>query len=350
MSLKNLLKIMICLNVLLITTTIFTAPVSAKEVMTEPPSYDFMEQVIVMVNCSDATLTPVISLMTTNETLVHYPSGVNMLDTNFENCESVSVSVSPTGSALVYIFSNIETAVEAKEHADAITPSIGAAFSLSFSFFSLGTTDSILNVTYTAPAVTDVASYYGSTLNPLCLKSDLAGFSTAVPNLLNVQSSKSYAGISAYKTVGGYDWQYMFFAGYFGYQIPTGTGYIIDVLSRIGATSLSPSDYSYLDGYYTSTVTVIVEPESTVEVASCTPNVIFIPYVSRGWYIFPSDPTETLIGTFYFGNDFTPITILTLAFNGTIVPELSSLALTIALIVCSMGIVAFKKRFAKNFS
>jgi len=348
MSLKSLTKAVICVSALLITMTVFSAPASAKKVMTEPPSYNFMEQVLVMVNCSEATLTNVISLMTSNETLVRYPSGVNMMDSHFELCESVSVSVTPQGSILVYIFNTTDTSA-ATGHAGAITPSVSGAFGLSFSFHSVGLTYGMTNVTCIAPAVSNVLSYYTGTLKPLCLKSDLAGFSDAIPNLLNVQPSKSYAGITAFKTSGDFNWQFMFFAGYFEVQIPTGTGYTIDVLDLLGAASLVPSSYAYAGAFCMSIVPVMVEPETTVSFVSCTPNQASMQYISRGWYVFPPDITESLNAIFYFGNDVTPVTALTLTFSGAIVPEFSSLTLIIIMIVCTVGILAFKKRFPKKF-
>lgn len=350
MSLKNLSKTMICLSALLITASMFSNPVSARKVMQEPPSYDFMEQVLVMVNCSEATLTTVISLMTSNETFVHYPSGVNMMDSHFELCETVAVSVTPMGSTLVYIFDIADTTT-ARGHADAMTPSINAAFGLSFSFLSATPTNGGTNVTYIASGIANVLSYYTTTLKPLCLKSDLAGFSNAIPNLLNVQPSKSYAGISAYKTSGDYDWQYIFFAGYFEMQIPTGLGYTINVLNLMGATSLTPSFYAYTGACYMSIVPVVVEPETTVSFVSCNPANVLLQYVTRGWYVVPENPfIQTLNAIFYFGNDATPVTVLTLTFSGLIVPEFSSLTLIIAMIVYTIGVVAFKKRLSKKLS
>ena len=348
MLLKSLPKILICFSVLLITANILGAYVSVRKVMAEPlPLYNFLEQALVMVNCSEATLTAAISLMTSNETFVHYPSGVNMMDTHFELCESVTVSVAPTGCVLAYIFNTTNTAV-AQGHANAITPSINGAFDLSFSFFSVGLTNGRTNITYTASAITNVLSYYTSTLKPSCLKSDLAGFSNAIPNLLTVLPSKSYAGISAYKTSEGYDWQYIFFACYFGAQIPTGTGYTIDVLNRLGAASLTPSSHTYTGACYMSIVPVMIEPKTTVNFVSCSPDQVNLQYISRGWYVFPSGSTDTLNAIFYFGNDANPATVLNLRFSGTIVPEFSSLTLIITIMVCTMGVVAFKKRFSKT--
>jgi len=347
MSLKNLMQIIICLSALLITATTFSAPVSARRVMAEPPPYQFMEEVIVMVNCSEATLTAVVSLITLNETLVRYPLGVNMMDLNFALCESVSVSVTPMGSTLVYIFDTTDTSA-ATTNANAITPSIGGAFGLSFSFLSAGLTeDSKANVTYTAPAITNVLSYYTATLNPSCLKSDLAGLSNAIPNILTMEPSKSYAGISANKESGGYEWWYMFFVGYYEAQIPTGAGYTIDVLNRIGATSLTPSSYAYTGAYYDSIVPVYITSHLSISFVSCNPTPpIMIPGAARGWFIFEPFP-QTGTAMFYFGNDATPVTALTFTFSGIIVPEFSSLTVIIAMIVCALGVIAFKKRYPK---
>jgi hypothetical protein len=348
MSLKGLPKIIIGLSVLLITTTMFSSPVSSRKAMMTPPSYDFMEQAAIVVNCSDATLITSISLMSSNVTFVRYPSGVDMINPGFALCESVSVSVTPVGSALVYIFDTTETAV-AKGHADAITPSIGGAFSLSFSYFSVGLTDGKTNVTYTAPAITNILSYYTATLKPTCLKSDLAGFSSAIPNLLSVLPSKSYAGISAHKTSGDYDWQYIFFAGYFEAQIPTGSGYTINILNRLGVSSLVPSNYAQTGTYYMSTVPVVVEPKTTVSFVSCNPANISSQYITRGWYVVPQIPfIDTLSAIFFFGNETTPVTVLTFTFSGLVVPKFSSLTLIIAIIVCTIGAIVFKKRFPKS--
>lgn len=351
MSLRNLSSIMIFLNALLVITPIFSTHVSAREIMMTPTN-GFAEQVLISVNCSRATLTTSISLMSSDTTFVHFPEGVSMMNPNFALCETVSVSVNPMGSVLWYLFDTTNTAA-AKGYADAITPSMNGAFSWTFSFFSVGLTDSKTNVTYTAAGPQSVGLYYINTLKPSCLKSDLAGFSDTIPNLLSVLPTQSLAGISAHKTSGGYAWEYVFFAGYFEMQIPTGSGYTVNVLDLLGTTFLAPSSYAYAGAYYNSIVAVLVEPQTTVSFVSCTPNQIFTQYSERGWYVIPPNPIffiKTLTGIFYFGNDATPVTVLTFTFSGTIIPEFSSLSLIIAVMVCTttVGVIAFKKRFVKN--
>lgn len=348
MSLKDLLKITIFLSALMTITTMLGSPVSAGKVAMTSPPYNFMEEAMVMVNCSEASLTASISLITPNQTFVHFPSGVNMMDSNFALCESVSVSFSPMGSVLWYLFDSTNTAI-AIGYADAITPSIGGAFGLSFSFFSAEITDSKTNVTYTSSAIANVLSYYTTTLKPSCLKSDLAGFSNAIPNILNVLPSKSYAGITGHKTSGGYDWQYEFFVGYFKMQIPTGSGYTVNVLNLLGTTSLTPSSYAYADAYYNSMAPVAITSKTTVSFVSCNPTNISDQYITRGWYVVPLNPyIQGLSAIFFFGNDATPVTVLTFTFSGTIVvPEFSSLTLIIAMIVCTIGVTIFKRHFPK---
>lgn len=355
--------IIIYLSALMITATMFSAPVSAGKLITATPTDNFTEQAVsastnfteqaaVVVNCSSATLVTSIALMSLNETFVHCPSGVNMMDTNFELCTSVLVLASPKWSALIYVFNTTDETV-ARGYADAITPSISGAFSLSFSFYSIGLTSSETNVTYTAPAITNVLSYYTNTLKPSCLKSDLAGFSSAIPNLLNVLPSNSYVGITAQKNSGSYAWEYTFFAGYQNMQIPTGSGYTINVLNLLGAASLSPSQYAYTGVYYNSIASVTIQANTTVSFVSCTPASISTPFSpTRGWYVVPSNPLTTgLTGIFFFGNDATPVTALTFTFSGTIAPEFSSLTLIITIIVCTIGIaIAFRRRFLKVYS
>jgi hypothetical protein len=341
---KNLVKITICFSILILALAI-CKPVSAKEAKMIPPPNYLIEQALVTVNCSEATLTTVISLMATNDTLIHYPSGVNMIDPNFLLCESIFVSAAPMGSSLVYIF-NTTNIADATTYANAITPSVSTAFGLSFTYYGAGPSDGGTNVTYVAPALgISVLSYYNSVLNPSCLKPDLAGFSNAIPNLLNLHPSQSYAGISAHKTSGIYDWQYIFFAGYFNIAIPTGAGYTLNILNLIGATSLTPSSYASVYAYYMSTVAVYVEPWTTATFVSCNPANISMQYMTRGWYVFPPDLLlDTLTGIFYFGNDTTSVTLLTFTFSGTIIPEFPSFLILPLFVVVTALAVAFAKR------
>jgi len=353
MSPESLSKIVICVSVLMVSIAILNAPVSATKIATvsSSPSDIFQEGVFVFVNCSDATLWTGISLFSPNKTFVGCPSGVNMADSHLLSCLQFLFYVSPTASYLGYIFDTTDTTA-AKIDADAITPSIESAFGLSFSFVSSSLQTwmvhpyLVTNVTYSALGIANLPSYYATTLKPLCLKSDLAGFSNAIPDLLNLHPSNSYASIQAQKSSGGYAWQYSLVAGYFYVQIPQGSGYTIDALQSLGVTSLEPSSYAFAETYYRSGATVWISGVSALSFVSCNPSQIYVQNTTRGWYVISASPTW-LMAMFYFGNDATPVTVLTFTFNGIIVPEISSLALTIAMIVCTIGIVAFKKCFPK---
>lgn len=335
-------------------TAILNAPVSATKIATvsSSPSDTLQEVTSVVVNCSDATLWIAISLYSPDKTLVGCPSGVNMIDSHLLSCLQCGFGVTPTDSYLNYIFDTNDTTA-AKIDADAITPSIESAFGLSFSFVSSSLQAwmvhpyVVTNVTYSAPGIPNLPSYYTNTLKPLCLKSDLAGFSNAIPNLLNLHPSNSFAGIQAQKSSGGYAWQYSFFAGYFYVQIPPGSGYTIDVLQSLGVTSLEPSSYAYSGTYYRSGATVAVMGVSALSFVSCNPSQIYVQNTTRGWYVVPQFYPHLLYAMFYFGNDTIPVTVLTFTFSGTIIPEFSSLTLIIAITVCTILIATFKKRLSK---
>jgi hypothetical protein len=321
-------------------------PVSAKAPMMTP--FQYAEQALVMVNCTVASATTAITLTASNTTLVHYPSGVTMTDPNFALCESVMVSVSHTGAALAFLYNTTDT-YAAEVYALAIEPSISTAFNIQFSYYGVRLKNGLSNVTYLSSMGYDVASYYTNTPGPSCLKSDLGGFSDAIPYLLDVLPSNAYIGITAMKQSGGYDWQYSFFAGYIE-TISPGLGYAIDFLDHLGVSSLIPSTYAHSGAYYMSTVMAYVASKSTVSFVSCTPGQIANPYISRGWYVTPQGGiTNQLTATFYFANDATPIAALTFEFSGTIVPEFSPLMLMVTIAVCTIGILTFKKRFPRFF-
>ena len=303
---------------------------------------EYMEYVTISVNCTDASLILVCQLMSENETLIHYPSEVNMEDPHLAECVSIMVMFNTTGSLLVFSFNGTDT-VAAKNNADAMLPSLGTAFGLTFTY--LNTTEfagppPYVAVAYTAGGVGDIASFTGA-LKAGCLASDIDGFSNVLESLV-AQSADSTVTLLAYNMTG--KWAYALMAMY-ETTIPTGLdSHAIDVLDLLGAGALGPSPYAEVGGMYMySGVQVVVNCDTDVAFFSCVPDETTTPF-TRGWYVSSHDPTTTLYGAFYFGSDSTLVEALNFTFGGQVIPEFSILTLLFTLSAIGSAILLLKKR------
>jgi len=303
------------------------------------PDPMFSEMLIITVDCSNASVTTMLSVGSDNYTLVRFPSGVDLNDTHLLNAVMVEVIVSPLKSWLDYMFEGI-TEVEARSNADAVTPSISTAFGVSFTHNSTGTVGTQKQVNYTGPGRSGMTSFVNSMVSE-CVGADVNGFSDAIPSLA-AQTTVPILMLSAIKESGGYDWTAEITLTSSS-TIPTGSGpHAIDVLSLLGVSSLAPSPYSFNTtlGYYQSIVWLTINKADGVTFVSCVPSEATLPG-ERGWvHMFP---TYTW-ASFYFGDDSSPVTALSFTFGGSVIPEFTPLTLTITLILTAACIIAFRKR------
>jgi len=327
-------------------TVLFTLLAGAsKGTVKAADTIEYMEYILISVNCTDASLTLMYQLMSENETLIHYPSEVNIEDPHLTECLSIIAMFNTTGSLLAFSFNGTDT-VAAKNNADAMKPSIDTAFGLTFTY--LNTTafagpPPYVAVAYTAGGVGDLASFTG-TLKADCLASDIGGFSNVLETLVT-QSADSTVTLLAYNMTE--KWAYTLMAMY-ETTIPTGLdSHTTDVLDLLGAGALEPSPYAEVEGVYLySGVQVVVNCDTDVTFVSCVPDETMTPF-TRGWYVSSYEPT-TLYGGFYFGSDSTLVEALTFTFGGQVIPEFSIFALLFTLSAIGSAIVLLKKRSALN--
>jgi len=116
------------------------------------------EDVMVVVNCTVGSVATVSELTSSNGSLVHFPSGVDLSDTGLTNVTTIGVMFSTAQSYLMYLFNNTDVAT-AESIADGFTPSISSAFSTTFNWSSTGTSAGVVNVTYTGAGKSNLPSY-----------------------------------------------------------------------------------------------------------------------------------------------------------------------------------------------
>ncbi|MDH7477068.1 MAG: hypothetical protein QHH17_01655 [Candidatus Bathyarchaeota archaeon] len=116
------------------------------------------ETIAISVNCTTAQLHITSMVESSDNSLVHFPSGVDMNDPDLENVTTISAIFSADGSFLGYLFNNTDPTT-ATTIANSITPSISTAFNTAFTYLSTGTYETFANVTYTGPAKANLRSY-----------------------------------------------------------------------------------------------------------------------------------------------------------------------------------------------
>lgn len=333
------------LKTILMCTVLFTllAGASRTTVKAVDDSIEYMEYIWVSVNCTDASLTLMCQLMSENETLIHYPSEVNMEDPHLTECLSIMAMFNTTGSLLAFSFNGTDTSA-ARSNADAMKPSIDTAFGVTFTH--LITTPSAgpppyVSVAYTAEGVGDIASFTG-TLKADCLASDISGFSNVLQSLVAQSADSTVTLLASNMTE---KWAYTLMAMYTT-TIPTGSdSHIIDVLDLVGASALEPSPYADVAGMYMYSSVQVSVSDTEITFVSCEPDETMTPY-TRGWYVPSHGPTITLSGIFYWGNDPTPVEALNFTFGGQVIPEFSIFTLLFTLSAIGSAILLLKKRSA----
>ncbi len=301
------------------------------------------ENVVVVVNCTEASVSTVSTVTSSNASLVHFPSEVDLSNASLANVTTIAVTFSTAQSYLIYLFNDTD-ATTARSIADGFTPSISTAFSTSFSWFSTGTFDDSVNVTYTGPGQLDLALYVDELVSE-CLVSDLEGFSlTFVPMS---DELGAYASVAALKDVGSFDWTCHMMTGYMT-TIAVGSGnHLVDVLYLLDVDSLAPSNYAAEPEIgYSSLVTVMISSDTPIGFVSSEPENVTDP-TERGWFLSPIPLPNTIQAWFNFGSDPSPQNPLTLTFSGTVVPELTMTTLLVLFLVSATVALIGRKRLLK---
>lgn len=336
MRLREAPRVVLCAVVLAAAFLVVDSPSVAAT-----PEPMFQDLVMIYVDCNNASVMTMVSVGSDNDTLIHFPSSVDLKDIHLENAVAVSVMSSSDSSILMYSFENISE-TEAETNADAVTPSISSAVGVSFAHSTTETVNTEVHVNYTGPGQSDMASFVNSMLSE-CVYPDVNGLADAIPSLAT-QTTTSALTLSASRESPSYDWLIGIGAMSLS-TIPTGSNsHTIDVLALLGVSSLAPSPYSYnaTQDYYLSIVWLYFESDTSIGFVSCEPPEKEDPYdlSERGW-------THMFFYAFYFGNDPSPVEALTFTFSGTVIPEFTSPTIIITLILTAACIIAFKKRMLK---
>jgi hypothetical protein len=257
------------------------------------------EEVMVVVNCTDASVVTMSTATSSNASLVHFPSGVDLSNVDLANVTTITVTFSTAQSSLIYLFNNTD-APTAKSIADGFLTSMSSAFSTSFFWFSTGTTDGVTNVTYTGSGKLNLDEYVGDLMSQ-CLVSDLEGFSSSFVPMSDEPGA--YASVAAMKDVDSFNWTCLMMTGYVT-TIETGSGnHPVNVLDLLHVSSLAPSNYATeLETGYSSLVMVMISSDSPIAFVASEPENVTDP-TERGWFLFPIPLPNTIEAWFGFGSD-----------------------------------------------
>jgi len=311
---------------------------------------EFTEMIMLNVMCDQATASISLTIISNNYSLVHFPTGVNMFDSHLEEAVEIMVGRTPTligdsySTFLIYGFDNLSSE-EARAAADAMTPSMGTAFGVSFSWEATNASDTEVVVSYIAIGSVGLDDF-AEHLESNCFAEDVDGFCEVISLMHPVFT----IGITAYKDVGSFEWMTSVTAAIMGTSISTGSdSHTIDVLDLLGASSLAPSPYGYDDdvGAYVSQVMLTITSSSSLLFVSCQPPLASLPN-ERGW---TDSALPTLIMTqFSFGSNATPVTELTYTFSGTVIPEFVSgiLPLFLMIVFGTLAVFVSRKQLQKS--
>jgi hypothetical protein len=256
---------------------------------------------------------------------------------------TIAVTFSTGHSFLVYLFNNTD-ATTARSIADGFTTSISSAFSTSFVWYSTGTSDSVVNVTYTGAGKLDLPLYVGGLVSQ-CLAADLEGFSLTFEPMSHAVTA--YTTVAAVKDAGGFDWTCYMMTGCTGGIASGSDGHLVDVLDLLEVDALAPSNYAAVsETGYSSQVLLTVSSDSPVGYVTSQPGTTTNP-AERGWFLYPIPLPNTLDAMFYFGSDPSPQSPLTLTFSGVVVPEFTTIPLLVLFLVSATIALVARKRFSK---
>jgi hypothetical protein len=129
-------------------------------------------------------------------------------------------------------------------------------------------------------------------------------------------------------------------------SIPLGLGsHTIDVLDLLGVSSLASSSHSYDETKATYRARALpIGSSNPVSFLSCEPHPILVsPTPSdKGWTIKETYPTF-LTAEFSFRNDPSTTAPLSFTFNGTVIPEFTSLMLILTFVLSIASSVILQK-------
>ena len=283
------------------------------------------------------------SLLSTNYSQIHLPSGINITEAYLLNCSGIAVSFDHFHSILTLSF-NDTTPSQARDNSDIMIPSMNIAFDTTFVWNATiiaSPPDKYVHVLYLAPAKTDMGSLLAD-LKPSCVESDVAGFSNVLPTMFTHSTNETILLTFSNQSE---DW-----TGYilttFEANLSPGSGtHTIDFLYYLGTGSLEPSPYSNFGGYYlTSTVGITVNSDASISFVGCQPAeaaMLGMP----GWFITSRGPGSTVSGMMYYGNDPSIGNVITFSFSGTVVPEFTTLTLLLSFALVLAGLLCVRKRF-----
>jgi len=301
------------------------------------------ESVEVNVDCTTANVDVRSMVTSTNTSIIHFPSEVNMSDARLVNVTYIFLMFSTAGSNLSYVFVNTDPATAESIANDITSSMMESAFETDFTWAMTVSFPPMVTVMYTGPGKVNLAQYTEG-LMPKCLAPGLGGFSLTF--LPMAQEPNALTTVNALRLVGP-DWVYQMMVEY-STTIPTGTGdHTIDILDLLNVISLAPSPYAYIEflGTYSSTVSLTISSDQTVSYVSCQPGLAEPP--NRGWSYEPPVPDTYLDATFNFANDPSAVSPLTFTFSGTVVPEFTTLTTITLLILVATAALIIKKRFPK---
>lgn len=305
---------------------------------------ELSEIVGVAVNCTSARVNTYTAIMSQNTSLMHFPAGVDMSDSDLVNATTIELLFSYAQSVLVYVFNDTEPAL-ARTISDQITTSMTASFQITFSWFSTGQDNGYVNVTYTGLGKANLTQY-NEWLMSQCLATDLEGFSLTF--LPMTQETGASTLVSASKDIGGFDWMYTMMTTYETSTQVGSDSHMIDILDLLNVDSLAPSLYAeYFGGVCMSLVMLTIVSNDTISYTSCEPGLGEPP--ASGWVYFQMFPTS-LTAYYYFGYDPVPVSPLSFTFDGTIIPEFATLTLTALFISAIAFVLVIRKRFIKSLS
>jgi hypothetical protein len=292
-----------------------------------------VENIVASLDCDTATFSLACSISSANISLVHFPSPVDMNDTSLKNCTVVNVVFNTEKSILTFHFNDTSES-NARTNADAMVPSMNAAFDVTFTHNSTVTYPmpyQYVVVIYTAEGKSDMSTFLTS-LKTKCIGADAHGFSEVLPTLFTHADNKT---VMLTATNASSTWYNMLTAEY-STAFPLGSGeHTVDILYYLGTGSLQPSEYAKMGIYYTSFVSLTVESNDTVTFVSCQPDNVTMPIYLAGWYVPEYGPANQISGTLYFGDSPNIGEVITFTFQGTVIPEFTALTSMLVIMLIS---------------
>jgi hypothetical protein len=280
-------------------------------------SYTYSEGATVVVNCTDSSVIVEAGVASTDASLVHFPTGVNMTSPDLANVTMLTLTFANNASTLQYWITGHSNVTQI---ADMETPILASAFNTSFSSNSTNIGGLLkashpANVTYICAGKQNLTQYTGN-LMAQCLASNVGGFSLAFLPLSLQPGATLVAG--AEKVNGSLNWTWGMGVSYATNAI-TGSGdHTIDFLALLRMNSIAPSPYASFEGLYQSSISLLVFSNTTESFVSCQPGQVT--FLQRGWIIMPHAAPARLEATFTFWTDSSPVNTLTLTFGGIVIP------------------------------